>query len=61
VQDSFQVVDCDLALALPKRRGRISLGVRNLLDEKNSFVETDAAIRVVSPERFVFVRASLIF
>jgi hypothetical protein len=46
---------------LPKRRGRISVGVSNALDQRIRIINSNDAALLVAPEQVVFARASLSF
>jgi tetratricopeptide (TPR) repeat protein len=57
----FWVADASLTYRLPKRRGLLSLEVRNLFDKKFRFQETNFSTPTVAPERFAFARFSVQF
>jgi tetratricopeptide (TPR) repeat protein len=59
--DRFWVVDSSLGYQLPGRFGRITLEVRNLLDERFRYQETDPATPLLYPERLVLARLTVVF
>jgi tetratricopeptide (TPR) repeat protein len=59
--DQFWVTDIWVRYRFPRRRGFITLGVQNVLDEKFQFQDTDPLNPLVQPERVVFVRVTLAF
>jgi outer membrane receptor protein involved in Fe transport len=59
--DQFWVVDAAISYRLPKRRGLITLGVKNLLDEAFMFQDTDPANPLIYPERLIFSKFTLAF
>jgi hypothetical protein len=61
VRDRFWVLDAALAYRLPKRYGRFTIEIRNLLNQQFRFQDTDPANPTIIPERFVFARFTLAF
>lgn len=59
--DQFWVVDASIGYRLPKRRGLITVEVRNLFDEEFRFQDTDPANPTISPERFILARFTLAY
>ncbi len=59
--DRFWNVDLSLDYRLPKRRGRISLEVQNMLDEAFNYKETDNALLLFRGARGLTLRVSLGF
>lgn len=59
--DNFWVVDASISYRLPRRRGIVTIGAGNLLDEEFKFQDTDLENPSIFPERFVFGRLSLYF
>jgi outer membrane receptor protein involved in Fe transport len=59
--DQFWVVDVSIGYRFPKRWGLISLEVRNLLDERFKFQDTDPANPLIQPERLILGRLTLAF
>ena len=60
-RDRFWVVDASLSYRLPQRRGMISVGAKNLLDNSFSYHELDPEHPEVYPERLVFARFTVVF
>ena len=60
-KDSFWVFDAFLGYRLPNRWGAITVGVKNMFDEKFHFQDTDPANPNITPERFVYTRLTLNF
>lgn len=67
-QDDFFVVDLSVGYRLPKRKGIVSLGVKNLFDEEfmyqdNSFREfsEEAVTSPYIPDQLILVRATINF
>lgn len=59
--DRFWVVDAALGYRLPRRWGLVTLEVRNLLDERFRFNDTDAANPTLYPERLILLRFTLAY
>ena len=59
--DQFWVVDAVFGYRLPKRRGLISVEVKNLFDEEFKFQDTDPKNPSITPERLVLGRFTLAF
>jgi tetratricopeptide (TPR) repeat protein len=59
--DQFWLVDTAIRYRLPKRRGFITLGVKNLFDEQFKFQELDPATPTIQRDRLVFGRIALGF
>jgi hypothetical protein len=55
------VFDASIGYRLPKRYGLISLDVRNVFDKSFNYQDTDPGNPQITPERRVFVRATLSF
>ena len=60
-QDTFWVLDASLGYRLPRRRGLLSIGIKNALDEEFNFEDTDLADPRFQPDRLIFARFSLPF
>jgi outer membrane receptor protein involved in Fe transport len=60
-RDRFWVVDASVSYRLPKRRGFLTLEVRNLLDDRFRFNETDTPQPTIAPERVVLFKLTLAF
>ena len=60
-EDRFWVVDTTLGFRLPNRRGSVSLGVDNLLDEEFAFQDIDPENPSIMPERMGYVRFTVAF
>ncbi|VBB43135.1 Tetratricopeptide repeat domain protein [uncultured Desulfatiglans sp.] len=60
-RDTFWVTDVALHYRLPKRRGIVSMGVKNCFDESFRYYEPDAVNPEIYPERLWFVRMTLAF
>ncbi len=59
--DQSWVVDASLGYRLPKRFGLITLGAKNLFDDKFKFQDTDPGNPSIAPERQIFFNMSLFF
>lgn len=59
--DQFWVLDCSIGYRLPNRWGSVSLEIRNLLDERFQFQDTDPANPSMFPELTVFGKITLSF
>jgi hypothetical protein len=59
--DQFWVVDGSIGYRLPDRWGIVSLEVRNLLDERFRFQDTDPANPTIFPELTIFGKITLSF
>jgi tetratricopeptide (TPR) repeat protein len=59
--DRFWLVDLGLSYRLPKRRGIVSVGVKNLFDEAFEYFEVDFAAPQIQPERSFFFKFTLSF
>ena len=59
--DQFWIVDAGLGYRLPKRRGFLSAGIKNLLDESFKFQDTNPVSPTFYPERLYFGRVTLSF
>ncbi len=59
--DRFWLVDASVGYRLPKRLGFLTLAVKNLLDEKFRFQETDLGNPSIQAERLVFSKLTLAF
>jgi outer membrane receptor protein involved in Fe transport len=57
----FWVVDASMNYRLPKRRGSIEVGIKNLFDEAFRFQDTDPERPRIFPERVLFFRLSFNF
>ena len=58
-QDRFWVMDASLGYRLPKRRGIVSLSIKNAFDEEFQFQDIDPENPRIVPERFVSLRFTL--
>jgi len=59
--DRFWIIDAKLDYRLPKRRGIISLGAKNLLNSSFSYHELDPQHPTIYPERLIFTRFTAVF
>ncbi|WP_455234063.1 FecR domain-containing protein [Thiogranum longum] len=59
--DDFWTIDTGVGYRLPKRRGLLSAGVKNLFDESFKFQDTNPSSPTFYPERLVFGRITLSF
>jgi tetratricopeptide (TPR) repeat protein len=59
--ERFWVMDAFLNYRLPNRSGAVTLGIRNLFNERFRFQSTDPTGSPVSMERAAFIRASIVF
>lgn len=59
--DDFTVVDAVLGYRLPKRRGLVSIEVRNLFDSDFNFQDIDPDNPRIYPERVVLLKATLAY
>jgi tetratricopeptide (TPR) repeat protein len=57
--DDFWVADAAVGYRLPKRYGLLTLEIKNLLNEKFRFQDTDPGTPEIIPERMVLFRLSL--
>ena len=57
--DNFSVLDMQLGVLLPRRRGLVSFGVLNALDSEFRFQDLDPNNSSFARDRVVFVRATL--
>ncbi|MDY6942984.1 MAG: TonB-dependent receptor [Pseudomonadota bacterium] len=60
-ESQFWVLDAAIGWQLPARRGEFSVGVKNLLDERFQFQDSDPESQWFYPERFLFGRLTLNF
>jgi outer membrane receptor protein involved in Fe transport len=60
-KDDFWTVDAAIGYRLPKRYGFITVGARNLFDQKFKFFDTDLRNPLIQPDRTVFARVTLSF
>jgi Flp pilus assembly protein TadD len=59
--DRFWIVDAQLTAKLPRRRGTVAVGVKNLFDTKFQFQSTDPGALPFALRRYVFATFSLAF
>jgi tetratricopeptide (TPR) repeat protein len=59
--DNFWILDAEASYRLPKRWGRISIGIKNMLDEEFHYTETDPSNPAVVPGILAFVKMTLSF
>ncbi len=59
--DQFWVFDGSISYRLPKRRGIISVGAKNMFDNDFKFQDTDPSNPKISPDPLAFVRFTLSF
>jgi tetratricopeptide (TPR) repeat protein len=59
--ETFWVVDAAVSYRLPRRRGFVTVGATNLLDERFRFQETDFRNPTLQPARMGFARLTLVF
>jgi outer membrane receptor protein involved in Fe transport len=60
-EDQFLVFDASLGYRFPKRLGQITVGAKNIFDEKFKFQDTDPRSPSISPESVAFLNLSLFF
>jgi hypothetical protein len=60
-RDDFWVFDTGISYRLPRRRGLVSLGIRNIFDEEFKFQDTDPDDPELIPERLIFAKVTLAF
>jgi len=60
-KDQFWVVDASISYRLNKRLGRITIGIKNLLDKTFRYHNTDIATTRILPDRTVFTHLSFSF
>lgn len=60
-RETFWVMDVALHYRFPKRRGIVSMGVKNCFDESFRYYDPDATNPTIYPERLWFVRMTLAF
>jgi outer membrane receptor protein involved in Fe transport len=64
-QDRFWTIDASFGYRLPRRRGIVSIGVQNLLDEQFNYYDVDLSgqprVPLLQPSRSVFSRFTLSF
>ncbi|MEQ1530158.1 MAG: hypothetical protein ABL925_12645, partial [Methylococcales bacterium] len=58
---NFWLLDTEIGYRLPQRYGIISLGIKNLLNEKYNFQAIDANQPSLPQGRFLFSRVTLSF
>jgi len=59
-EDNFWVVDVSINYRISKRYGFITVGVTNLFDEEFKHFDTDVDNPRFQPDRFLFVKATLV-
>jgi tetratricopeptide (TPR) repeat protein len=59
--DNFWIVDARIDYRLKKRRGLLSVGVKNLFDEEFNFQETDFDNPTIIPDRLAFAKFTLVY
>jgi outer membrane receptor protein involved in Fe transport len=57
--DSFWLFDAAVNYRLPKRYGFITIGARNLFDQKFKYYDTDWQNPSIQPDRFFFAKITL--
>jgi len=60
VDTDFWTVDFSLDFRLPRRHGKLTLGVSNLFDEQTPFTTTSLVSTRFAPERVAFARLTLV-
>jgi tetratricopeptide (TPR) repeat protein len=58
-RDSFWLTDAMIGYRMPKRYGLITVGVRNLFDQKFNYFNTDWNNPIIQPDRLVFFKITL--
>jgi tetratricopeptide (TPR) repeat protein len=58
-ESEFPVFDASLRFRLPNRRGNVEAGIKNLFDKEFRFQDTDPENPRIYPDRFAFVRFTL--
>jgi tetratricopeptide (TPR) repeat protein len=59
--DNFWIWDAEVSYRLPKRWGRISVGVKNLMDEEFNYTDTDPSNPALVPGILAFGKITLSF
>jgi tetratricopeptide (TPR) repeat protein len=57
--DTFWLTDAMIGYRMPKRYGLITVGVKNLFDQKFQFFNTDWRNPIIMPERLVFFKITI--
>jgi len=57
--DTFWLTDAMIGYRMPKRYGLITVGVRNLFDQKFNYFNTDWNNPIIQPDRLVFFKLTL--
>jgi tetratricopeptide (TPR) repeat protein/opacity protein-like surface antigen len=58
-RDTFWLTDAMIGYRMPKRYGLITVGVRNLFDQKFRYFNTDWANPLIQPDRLVFFKVTI--
>ena len=59
--DDFWSTDFSMSYLLPRRLGKVSLGIANALDRRFPVVDSNDDVIAVPPERVLFARVNLSF
>jgi tetratricopeptide (TPR) repeat protein len=59
--DNFWILDTEVSYRLPKRRGALSVGIKNLLDQEFNYQDTDPSNPAAVPGFLGFAKISLSF
>ena len=60
-EDNFWLVDAAISYRLPKRYGFITIGAKNLFDEKFQYFDTDRKNPRLQPDRNIFCKLTIAF
>ena len=60
-EDNFWLVDAAISYRLPKRYGFVTIGAKNLFDEKFQYYDTDRKNPRIQPDRNIFCKLTLAF
>jgi hypothetical protein len=59
--DHFWIFDASLGYRLPKRKGLITIGAKNLFDNSFNYQDTDPVSPIIQPDRLLIFRFTLAF
>ena len=58
-RDTFWLTDAMIGYRMPKRYGLITVGVKNLFDQKFNYFNTDWRNPIIQPDRFFFFKVTI--
>jgi outer membrane receptor protein involved in Fe transport len=58
-RDTFWLTDAMIGYRMPKRYGLITVGVKNLFDQKFNYFNTDWRNPLIQPDRLVFFKVTI--